>query len=302
MPNAQSRSLQTHAHFFSRRLALLLLFLLSSFGMSHALIAQTGLRIQLVSEVAAVVPGQPFTVGLWLDHDRGYHTYWRFPGIVGVPTQMKWNLPRGWKAGELVYPEPERTMMFQIKAQGFDRDVMLRTEITPPKNVKVGESVTLKGTASWMCCGKSCHPGSMELSLTLPVAATAEVNAKWHKLLDAERARAEQSSDAWSATASEKGDAITLLVRPATGSARVSKSQREADKIIAFTEDGWFDSDKPQTIQRHEDGSLTIGLIKADSYLGDHPPKTLRVILRNDEGWLQGGGLRCLQMAPKIER
>ncbi len=286
----------------SRRFLLLLVALLSSFGFTHSSLAQQGLKIQLVSEQSAILPGQPFTVGLWLQHDRGWHTYWRFPGIVGVPTQMKWQLPRGWKAGELIYPEPERTLMFQIKAQGFDRDVMLRTEITPPANVKVGESVTLTGTASWMCCGNSCHPGSMELSLTLPVAATAELNSKWHKLLEAERARAEQSSDAWTSTASEKGDTITLTLKPATAEARPSKNQREADHIIAFTEDGWFDTDKPQTILRHDDGTLTISLIKADTYLGNKPPKTLRVILRNDEGWLQGEKLRCLQMAPRIER
>jgi len=285
----------------SRRL-LLLLVLVSSFGFTHSSFAQQGLKIQLVSEQTAILPGQPFTVGLWLEHDRGSHTYWRFPGIVGVPTQMKWQLPRGWKASELIYPEPERTLMFKIKAQGFDRDVMLRAEITPPANLKVGESVTLTGLASWMCCGNSCHPGSMDLSLTLPVAATAELNTKWHKLLEAERARAEQTSDAWTSTASEKGNTLTLVVKPATAEARPSKNQREADKIIAFTEDGWFDTDKPQTILLHSDGTLTITLIKADAYLGNQPPKTLRVILRNDEGWLQGRKLRCLQIAPRIER
>ncbi|MCB1279337.1 protein-disulfide reductase DsbD domain-containing protein [Prosthecobacter sp.] len=264
--------------------------------------AQTGLKLQLVSEQTAVVPGKPFTVGLYIEHDRGYHTYWRFPGIVGVPTQMKWDLPRGWKAGELVYPEPERTLMFKIKAQGFDRDVMLRTEITPPSNLKIGEQVLIGGKASWMCCGNTCHPGSMELTLMLPVAETAELNSKWHKLLDQERAHAERTSDAWSATASEKGETITLSLRPASAEARVSKSQREADKIIVFTEDGWFDSDKPQTIQRHDDGSLAITLIKADAYLGNKPPKTLVAIVRNDDGWLQGGELRCLKIAPKIER
>jgi DsbC/DsbD-like thiol-disulfide interchange protein len=284
------------------RYFLLLVVLLSSFGFTHSSLAQQGLKIQLVSEQTAIVPGQPFTVGLWLEHDRGSHTYWRFPGIVGVPTQIKWHLPRGWKAGELIYPEPERTLMFKIKAQGFDRDVMLRTEITPPANLKVGDSIPLTGLASWMCCGNTCHPGSMEVSLTLPVAATAELNSKWHKLLDAERGRAEQASDAWTSTASEKGNQITLLVKPGTVEARPSKNQREANQIIAFTEDGWFDSDKPQTILRHSDGTLTITLIKADAYLGDKPPKTLRVILRNDEGWLKGGRIRCLQIAPKIVR
>ncbi len=264
--------------------------------------AQTGLQIQLVSEQTAIVPGKTFTVGLYLQHDRGSHTYWRFPGIVGVPTNLKWNLPKGWKAGELIYPEPERTLMFKIKAQGFDRDVMLRTDLTPPANLKIGELITLTGTASWMCCGNSCHPGSMELSLTLPVAETAELNSKWYKLLNEERARVEQSSDAWTSSASEAGQIITLMIKPVTAEARLSKSQREADKIIVFTEDGWFDTDKPQLIQRHEDGSLTITLTKADAYLGSKPPKTLRVIVRNDSGWLQDGKLRCLQIAPKIVR
>ncbi|MEQ1854778.1 MAG: protein-disulfide reductase DsbD domain-containing protein, partial [Chthoniobacteraceae bacterium] len=250
----------------------------------------------------AIVPGKPFTVGLWLQHDRGYHTYWRVPSIVGVPTQMKWNLPRGWKAGALVYPEPERTLMFQIKAQGFDRDVMLRTEITPPADLSPGDSITLTGTASWMCCGSSCHPDSKELSLTLTIAKTTALNEKWHRLLDDERARAERPSDAWSATASEKDNGITLHLKPVSSKARPSKNQREADKIIAFTEDGSFDTDKPQTIERHDDGSLTITLTKPDAHIGAKAPKTLRVILRNDSGWLQDGRLRSLQLAPTIVR
>jgi thiol:disulfide interchange protein DsbD len=278
------------------------LLLVSSSLITHPSFAQTGVRLQLVPEQTAVVPGKPFTVGLWLQHDRGYHTYWRFPGIVGVPTQVKWKLPRGWKAGELVYPEPERTLMFQIKAQGFDRDVMLRTEITPPANLSPGDSVTLTGTASWMCCGRSCHPGSTELSLTLPVAETTALNEKWHKLLNEERARAEQPSDAWSSTASEKGDTLTLVLKPVSEEARISKDQGEADKIIAFTEDGRFDSDKPQTIRRHDDGSLTITLTKPDADLGDNLPKPLRVIFRNDSGWLRDGKLRCLQVAPPVAR
>ncbi len=281
-----------------KRLLFLPLLCLASFAAQ----AQTGLTVRLVAEQNAIVPGKPFTVGLYLQPDRGWHTYWRCPGIVGVPTRMEWKLPRGWKAGELVYPEPERTLMFNIKAQGYDRDVMLRTEITPPANLKIGEAVTLVGRASWMCCASSCHPGSMELSLTLPVAAEAEVEKKWHRLLEAERARVEQRSDAWSATVREVGEKLTLRLSPTTTEARVSKNQREAEKIIVFTEDGWFDTDKPQIIQREEDGSLTITLIKADAYTEPKPPEKLRAIVRNEEGWLQGGKLRCLQILPRIVR
>lgn len=265
-------------------------------------LAQTGLKLQLVSEQLAVVPGKPLTVGLWIQHDRGWHTYWRFPGIVGVATQVQWDLPKGWQAGALVYPEPERTHMFQIKAQGFDRDVMLRTELRPPSSLKPGGEVTLKAKASWMCCGNTCHPGAMDLSLTLPVAATSARNETWHALLEAERARSERTSDAWQAEASELGNEITLTLRPADARALVRSRQRDAEKIIVFTEDGWFDSDKPQTITLHSDGTLSIGLIKADTYLGGRPPATLRCILRHEDGWVKGEDWRCLQIAPVIRR
>lgn len=279
------------------------LFVIITLGASlSAASAQTGLKLQLVSEQTAVVPGKPFTVGLWIEHDRGFHTYWRFPGIVGVPTQIAWKLPRGWKAGELVYPEPERTLMFQIKAQGFDRDVMLRTEITPPADLTIGGQVALTGKAVWMACADTCHPGALDLSLTLPVAKTAALNDKWHRLLDAERARAEQTSDAWTSEAAEKGGQITLTLRPAKPTARVFKSDRDAAKVIVFTEDGWFDSDKPQTVQRYSDGSFSVTLIKAETYLGDGPPKHLRVILRHEDGWVQGQNWRCLEVAPRIQR
>src|SRR5207237_1369106 len=95
---------------------------------------------------------------------------------------------------------------------------------------------------------------------------------------------------------------ITLTITPASAKARRAKGQREADRIIAFTEDGWFDTDKPQLIRLHDDGSLTITLTKAETYAGGKPPKTLRMILRNDAGWLQDGALQCLQIAPKIQR
>jgi thiol:disulfide interchange protein DsbD len=264
--------------------------------------AQTGLKLELVSEQSAVVPGRPFTVGLWIQHDRGWHTYWRFPGIVGVPTQVRWNLPKGWKAGPLIYPEPERTLMFQIKAQGYDRDVMLRTEITPPMTLKPGGQITLSGQVSWMCCGSSCHPGAMNLSLNLPVAEKAALNARWHALIEAERSRAEHRSDAWTAEANEAGREITLTLRPVNASASLRSSQRDAERIIVFTEDGWFDSDKPQSITLHSDGTLFIRLLKADTYLGGKPPAKLRCILRHDDGWVRGETWRCLQIDPLIRR
>ena len=36
----------------------------------------------------------------------GWHTYWKFPGDAGIPTELKWKLPPGWKVGEIQWPIP----------------------------------------------------------------------------------------------------------------------------------------------------------------------------------------------------
>ena len=54
-----------------------------------------GVDMALVSGVDTVRPGQPFLVGLKVHHHEGFHTYWRSPGIVGVPFALKWEVPEG---------------------------------------------------------------------------------------------------------------------------------------------------------------------------------------------------------------
>src|SRR5215218_2237101 len=121
-----------------------LLVLVSSFVIRHSSFAEP-LSIELVSEVTSIQPGTPFYVGLHLKHQEHYHTYWKFPGIVGVPSHMAWNLPAGWKADAIEWPAPERVMMFQIKAQGFHDEVLLPMKLTPPKNLEPGTRVTVGG-------------------------------------------------------------------------------------------------------------------------------------------------------------
>ena len=85
--------------------------------------------------------------------------------------------------------------------------------------------------------------------------------------------------------------------------AHVDGKPRTAMPIVAEdTQDLWFDTDKPQVVHLHDDGSLTITLTKAETYAGIKPPKMLRVIVRNDGGWLKDGELRCPQITPKIQR
>ncbi|HEU5245892.1 MAG TPA: protein-disulfide reductase DsbD domain-containing protein, partial [Candidatus Udaeobacter sp.] len=131
-------------------------------------------KAELLPYTNAVVPGKPFTVGLLLRMAPGWHTYSKFSGDAGLPTELKWKLPPGWKLGEIQWPIPLKTIdPGDIETYGYENEVLLMQEITPPQ--KLDDSpVKLSADASWLVCEKICIPGGVTLQLELPTSATSQ--------------------------------------------------------------------------------------------------------------------------------
>ena len=144
-------------------------------------------KAELLADTNAVVPGKPFTAGLLLRMAPGWHTYWKFPGDAGIPTEMKWNLPPGWKVGEIQWPIPLKlTEPGDIQIYGYHDAVLLMQEITPPASIS-DSSVTLAADANWLVCEKICIPGNASVQVALPVStasspANAELFARFRRL------------------------------------------------------------------------------------------------------------------------
>src|SRR6266436_6769672 len=127
----------------------------------------------LVADTRAIVPGKSFTVGLLLRIAPGWHTYWKFSGDAGLPTELKWKLPPGWKVGELQWPIPLKTTdPGDIQTYGYQDEVLLMQEIVPPAKID-SSSVKLSAEANWLVCEKICIPGSASLQLELPTSTTS---------------------------------------------------------------------------------------------------------------------------------
>jgi DsbC/DsbD-like thiol-disulfide interchange protein len=270
-------------------------------AVAPGLSAQTGLKIALVPESTAIVPGATFRVGLHLQPEPGWHTYWKQPGIVGVPTQIDWQLPSGFTAGELEYPGPEPVLMFHIKAQGYRREVLLQTQITAPAGLKHGAEVVLRGRATWMCCGNTCHPGSQVMELKLPVAAASAPDPLWAPFFERERQAYSRESGAWRAEAEETGMQVLLTLRPVEAAVRVLTADELAG-LRFYTEDGWINSDEDQKLELDPDGALRVALTRAEVFLGQGTPERLFGVLSRSGGWLAGETWSCLRIAPKIRR
>ncbi len=126
-------------------------------------------QASLLSETESIQPGKPVVVGIRLQMEEGWHTYWKNPADSGLPTRMTWRLPEGFSAGALQWPRPERIAAPPLVSYGYEREVLLPVEITTPAALKTGTEVTLAGRVDWLECRERCIPGKAELSLTLPV-------------------------------------------------------------------------------------------------------------------------------------
>lgn len=136
--------------------------------------APSSSQARLIAEVKSIAPGEPFCVALELDHPDGWHSYYRNSGGVEMPPAIAWTLPDGFSAGEIQWPVPTIKDGFSGKSFIYEGSPVFLVQITPPDALVSGESVTLAAAAEWQICQESCLNEEKTLTLTLPVAATAE--------------------------------------------------------------------------------------------------------------------------------
>jgi Thiol:disulfide interchange protein len=118
-------------------------------------------------------------VGLRLEHEPHWHTYWLQPG-TGLPTSIEWELPPGWSAGPIRWPAPSRVYdtSRNLAGNGYEGVVFLPVVLTPPRDLAPGAPVTLRAKVEWLMCKDVCKPGSAELGLVLtPTAPDAMTSA-----------------------------------------------------------------------------------------------------------------------------
>jgi thiol:disulfide interchange protein len=129
---------------------------------------------KLITDTAAVVPGQAFRIGLLLRMAPGWHTYWENPGDAGLATTFDPQLPEGFSASPIIWPLPKRLVEpGDIQVYAYQGEVLLVRTITPPATIDTPE-ITIRAKSSWLVCEAICIPGKADVQLTLPVATSAE--------------------------------------------------------------------------------------------------------------------------------
>lgn len=128
----------------------------------------------LLSDVSAIQPGQPFTVGVMLKIDPHWHVYWLNPGDSGEATKVVFEAPEGFKVEPVQLPVPVKFMQpGDMIGYGYMDEVMITAKITPPADPPAGSPIDIVAKAKWLVCEDVCIPGKADLKTSLPVAQSA---------------------------------------------------------------------------------------------------------------------------------
>jgi len=259
-----------------RWLAALLAFLALA-GAAYAQPVNTGhLTAELVPQAQGIAPGQTIYVALRQQMLPGWHTYWRNPGDSGQPTEIKWALPDGWRAGDIVWPTPVRIPVGPLVNYGYEGQVLLPVAITAPADARVGQTATLSADAAFLVCREECVPEDAKLNLSLPITSgPAPADPRWGALIGKTLAEAPKPAGL-TAAFEKRGPDVVLAVAgaPLKGAADVGAYFYPFDSTV-------IDHGKPQVAERGPDG-LTLTVTPGYAFQGGAAPKAIAGVLALD--------------------
>jgi DsbC/DsbD-like thiol-disulfide interchange protein len=146
-------------------------------------------KVELLTDVANVKPGDIFSIGVLFKIKPAWHIYWKDPGDSGLPTSIKFVLPDEFSVGKLQWPVPARFYRpGDIIDYGYAESALFLAKVKTPTSISHGSSVPIQARITWLSCEKVCIPGQANLEIKLPVAelttpANNELFAKWEKRL-----------------------------------------------------------------------------------------------------------------------
>ena len=166
-------------------------------------------RAELVAHAPeGVLPGKPLWLGLKIDHQRDWHTYWKNPGDSGLPTKLNFTLPEGLQTGPVQWPTPSRLPTGPLMNYGYADTLLLPVAVTVLPGFKA-DTLDVKLQAEWLVCKDVCIPESGEFSLRLPAQAATAAHGP---LFASAQAAVPQPAPGSQATAAVQDGALVVQV------------------------------------------------------------------------------------------
>jgi thiol:disulfide interchange protein DsbD len=271
------------------RILLFLLYFTGSTVFGTMVLQSDHVNASLITEVQSIQPGRSFCVGVLLELEKDWHTYWKNPGDSGLPIAITWMLPSGFIPGDIQWPYPDRFGTDYIVNFGYEGEVILITEIEASPTAKPGETITIKADIQWLVCKEECLPGNTELTLSLPVQDKEPASdLVWtKKFADTRKKLPIYPSDWRIDTAIDQNFILLSISSPAW-------FKNDMTNINFFPEQlELFDYSAPQIFEKTESGYALRAKL---STLAQKIPSELQGVLVSDQSWSRVSERRAIRI------
>jgi thiol:disulfide interchange protein DsbD len=246
---------------------------------------------RLVSDAASVRAGEPFTVGLHVTLDKGWHTYWKNAGDAGNGLLATWRLPNGFSADSFAYPVPERIPYPPMVNYGYSDEVVFLATVTPPAGLEAGRSVRLTLLAEFLVCADVCIPATAERSLELTVRDAPPAPSGDAALIRRYAGRLPVEHAQWATRAARTDSGFVLHVAPPAG------WKGSLGGAYFFPADPThLDHVAAQPVGRTAAGEYRLRLTES-AYLAGEPERIEGVLVLPDGGRFDAAGHRGLAVS-----
>ena len=248
--------------------------------------------------------GKPLWVGLQIQHQPGWHTYWKNPGDSGLPTQLNWTLPAGATAGATLWPTPKKIAVANLANYGFEGIVMLAAPVTVSESFQSpsGEFV-INLKAQWLVCKTECIPEEGEFTLKIPVrGSTALTRAIF---MDAQAREPKPHTGTMTFVPAEKSLKLLVSGLPAAWQGKLLEAFPEDGEVIetaAKIEQTWANGQWsaviPLNAQRTNSPAAMAWMIKIAG--GQNNP-SLRTEAKLEGAWPVAPAAKPIAVSPALE-
>jgi thiol:disulfide interchange protein DsbD len=253
-------------------------------------------RAQIVAEVQSIQPGTPFWLGVRFQIEDDWHLNWINPGDAGLAPSIRWQLPDGFSATEIVWPYPRTYRIGPLVIYGYDEDLLLMTRVTPPADMPGVNRVEIAADVDWLACAEACVPGRAELKTTLPVRSSQpRFHDRWRREFEDARQDHPLPSAVWNVQAfADDEQRFVLEVR----------CNDPRDNTIANC---WFYPLASDVIEHAEPqqfsarmGGFDLVLLRAR--MSTEMPERINGVLVANPGWDRSGERRAISVDVPLER
>ncbi|TNE36194.1 hypothetical protein EP342_00760, partial [bacterium] len=129
-------------------------------------------KVKIYSNVKQLQRGADFYLALEMNITDDWHVYWENPGDSGLPTEVKWETPKGVeKDGDLIWQVPEKIKWSDMINYGYSHKMYLIQKFKTTR-ISDAQEIKIKAKLNWLVCKEKCIPQDKDISIDLKVGET----------------------------------------------------------------------------------------------------------------------------------